>query len=519
MGRPVGPQSSRDVACGDYVRVGAPRAAVSGHGPDEGFARVERIEHLSAGQAEEVFDYRLIRIGPVPTVWCHGLPGPVILRGGDVQVLDVASPQRVEHDTQHPWWPPAPAEPLLRGAHQAGATPPRGRRTPDRTADEVDWPEPGEHDRPQQRATSFTKPASALLVGDYLGVHPNRWPETDRDVDEGFTRVEHLHLLDAAMAGEVFADPSWHTDTVVASVNGISGVLLLRSSDDVAVLAFVNPERAAWDPRNYWSADPVLVLRGSRGPTEDQVRTAAQTDAARRPDVDESGLYPSRFPDPFTRRMVLESKHGFRSVPLAAMPWPHSQSDCPLGELAEQYRDRVPDSHGAHAAAFLSRPGRQIQTECPYHQADWPRLVRMLEESRAAAADDEPPPVGSHPEFDLLCPPEQEWLKALATDPIKYSDGDDALTNGQHRLCALRAAGLTRCSVEGDYLPDTDYGPATRADDDARAEITASWRRMADEYEWPRWIAGMARFLPTAVRAALLSEFRAGPRSRRRRRS
>jgi hypothetical protein len=35
----------------------------------------------------------------------------------------------------------------------------------------------------------------ALLVGDYLRIHRDRWPECDQDVDERFARVEHLRLL------------------------------------------------------------------------------------------------------------------------------------------------------------------------------------------------------------------------------------------------------------------------------------------------------------------------------------
>ena len=515
--RPQGPQSSPDVLGGDYLQVCAPRAAAYGNGVDQGFARIERVEHLPAEQAGAVFAERFIDSGPTPAVWCHGVPGPVLLRGGDVQVLDVASPRRVEHDLHHPCWPPAGEMPLLRGAHPAGVTPHRVRREHDRTVDEVEWPEPTGRDRAPRRATSFAKPAGALLVGDYLGVHHGRWPDTDRDIDEGFSRVEHLRLVDAKAASAVFADRSWHTDLVVASVHGVPGVLVLRSSDEVAVLASVNPERAEWERRNYDNGqDPLLLLQGSRVPAEDDVRAAAAADATRRPDVDESELYPSRLSNPFSRRMALESEHGFRSVPLTALPWPHLQSDCPLGDLAEQHRDRVPDTHGAHAAAFLSRSGRQIQASCDYHQADWPRLVRILEEALAAATKDERPLVNTHPEFTQLAPTEQKWLEALVYDPIRYSDGSHALINGQHRLCAMRAAGVTHCPVEGTYLPDTDYGPAAPPEDDARAEIVTSWRRLATDNDLPTWIATAARFAPPFVRS-LLIELTTGQPHRRRR--
>ncbi|MHA6806303.1 hypothetical protein [Salinifilum ghardaiensis] len=505
MGDPSGPQLSSTLLCGDYLQVSAPRSAVSGHGADAGFARIEHIEHLPEEQVDTVLDRHLPLKAPAPIVWCHGLPGPVVLRGGDVQVLDVVSPRRVAHDTHHPWWPPAGETPLLRGARPAGDTPGVFRREHNRTADAFTWPEPSTRDRVDRRPTSFPKPASALLVGDYLGVHPHRWPETDRDVDEGFSRIEHLRLLPAEQAAAVFAEASWHTDIVVVSVSGISGVLLLRESEEVAVLAFVNPERAAWERRELAAPVPLLQVRGSHEPTEEDLRSAEQVDAARRPDVDETELYPSRFPDAFTRRMALESVEGFRSVPLAALPWPHGQSDCPLEDLAEQYQDRVPDVHGAHATACLSRQGQQIRTTCAYHQADWPRLVRMLEESLAENTGESlRRRVKTHREFEHLSPSEQKWLDSLVYDPISWDDGSDALGNGQHRLCALRFAGVTRCPIQGQYLPETEYGPERPVEADARAEITASWRRLAAENGWPVWLASLARFLPPSWRAWVL---------------
>lgn len=498
-----GPQSSADLLIGDYLRVTAERVAADGHGADEGFARIERIEHVPADQADGVFEYQLVTHGPVPVVWCHGLPGPIVLRGGDVRVLDVSSPRRVQHDTAHPWWPPA-AGVLLCGAHAAGTAPHWRRRKHDRTASDLDWPEPAARDRVQRRPTSFTKPASALLLGDYLGLHPGRWPETDREIDEGFSRIGHLRLLDADAAAEVFADPSWHTGAVIASLHGLPGVLLLRDTDEVPVLAFVNPEREAWERRHYGDNEATHLLRGSHPPDDAEHHTASQIDAARRPRVDEAELYPSEFTDHFTRRMSLESEHGFRSVPLAALPWPHHQSNCPLGALADEHQNAVPDEHAAHAAAALPPAGQRIRSSCAYHQPDWPRLVRMLEESLATAGDDLPDG-SAHPEYDQLSPDDQEWLRALVADPIRYDDGSDSLTNGQHRLCAMRFAGVQRCPVLGDYLPDTNYDPPCPAARDARTEIAASWNRLAVEMGWPAPIAGLARFLPPAWRARLIN--------------
>ncbi|GAA4616623.1 hypothetical protein GCM10023108_30030 [Saccharopolyspora hordei] len=49
--------------------------------------------------------------------------------------------------------------------------------------------------------------------------------------------------------------------------------------------------------------------------------------------------------------------------------------------------------HGAHAAASLPRAGGQIRAACDYHQADWPSLIHLLDETLAAALARFFPPV------------------------------------------------------------------------------------------------------------------------------
>ncbi len=148
----------------------APR---NSRGADEGFARIERVEHLAEDLAREVFTPRSIDWGPVPVVWCHGVPGPLVLRGGDVHVLDHANPDRVRHDEAHPSWPPAERV-LLRGAVAAGHKPHRWRREPTPRTGHITWANADEPRRASYRATGFTKLAAALLVRDYLRIHRDR---------------------------------------------------------------------------------------------------------------------------------------------------------------------------------------------------------------------------------------------------------------------------------------------------------------------------------------------------------
>ena len=170
--------------------------------------------------------------------------------------------------------------------------------------------------RASYRAAGFTKPAAALLVGDYLRIHRDRWPECDQDVDEGFARVEHLRLLDPEPAQQLFAAPAWGSTVVVASLYGLPGVLVLRGEDAVDIQALPNPERAAWEPRNRGRAEPSMVFTGSHTPTDAERQAAEAIDAACRPQADEADWYPRRFSDPFQRRLALESRYGLRTVPL-----------------------------------------------------------------------------------------------------------------------------------------------------------------------------------------------------------
>ncbi len=247
----------------------------------------------------------------------------------------------------------------------------------------------------------------------------------------------------------------------MVSLYGLPGVLVLRGEDAVDVQALPNPERVVWEPRNRWSGQPSMVFTGSHTPTDAERQAAEAIDAACRPQVDEAGWYPSRFSDPFQRRLALESPYGLRTVPLSALPWPHNQSHCRMGRIADTYEAIVADEQAANAAAFLSAEGRAAMTSCPYHQPDWPRLVRILIEIPDTADGQDPQPQ-RHPDYVLLSAEDKQWLHTLLVESIEWDDRDQMLTNGQHRLCALRAAGVQHCPVNGRYLPDTDHSPRSR---------------------------------------------------------
>lgn len=194
----------------------------------------------------------------------------------------------------------------------------------------------------------------------------------------------------------------------------------------------------------------------------------------------------------------MESQYGVRVVPLSALPWPHHQSKCPMVGIAASY-EGVHDEQTSHAAAFVSREGREAMITCPYHQPEWSRLAPIacdLVDAAQAIARGDDRQLLRHPGYASLPREEKRWLRALLFDPIDWGDRDDGLTNGQHRLCALRAANVRECPVRGEYLPDTDHGVAISSADHARATVCASWQTYSKTRRWPSWLGTVLAKLP-----------------------
>jgi hypothetical protein len=464
---------------GHYLQVAASRYPQHQARPGEAFARVERVEHITAHAASHPVGTAASawgsRVGDVQVaVFCYGIPGPVLLRAGDHRVLAEIDRARREHDERSPWWELGP-RPVFAGAVIAGGAPVRTNAR-----------EPGTDGGPPgtRRGARFGKPARVVRPGDYLEVVADRFPGHDRGSDEGFHRVEWIGYLDVPVAGRLLADRAWAAvpGPVVVTVSGVPGLLVLPGRD-VGVLVMPNPEREAFDRLDRWFTSPPVTIAGVREPSAAERGEADRTDARLRPPPpsDEADLYPQFVTDPHERAMLFHGVEGIRVVPLSVLPWPHNLSECAyagrVGGIARTYPDVGGADQVAHAELF-TRLTPADMAACPYHQADWAAIaaaaVQLAGEDSLETARDRAESWPGMSEGD------RRGLVSLFWEPVSWDDGDDGLTNGQHRLCALRAAGAAACPVEGRYLPGS--GPVIQADLGAREHARRTVTRFWTEY-------------------------------------
>ncbi|WP_326763410.1 hypothetical protein OG978_01265 [Streptomyces sp. NBC_01591] len=460
---------------GDYLQIASERMAVDGVPDGEGYARIEQVELISdiGFLARGSAHMRTRAAREIAVVFCHGMLGPVMLREGDQWTLGEVDGDRARWDAAHPWWPEMHG-PLFTGSRLA--TGPHPFRSTIEGPSLVKQAASCEPHPPRRRAAVFDKPAHTVMVGDYLQVHAVRHPKWDMRIDEGFHRVEWVgHLTGGALAG-VLNNPAWaRGHLTLVSVHGLSGILVLPEIP-VPVLVRPNPERRRSDEDEAWHEGPFYELAGA---TEPDLAEQRRADAGLRPEppASEAELYPSRFSSAAARALHLDGVTSIRPVAASHLPWPHGLFKCPLGERAKSLAATYPKGHSktAHAELFTQLDGQDFAA-CPYHQADdWKAIAEaVLAFARAERDSDEQDRLyrAAH-----LSDRDRAWFRSLiGGGHIWWDTGQKNLTNGQHRLCALRAAGVEVIPVYGRHLPDQDETkPSEAAHAHARRTVEDFW--------------------------------------------
>ncbi|MER5617722.1 hypothetical protein [Streptomyces sp. NPDC002215] len=450
--------ADRVLEVGDYVQVAAERTTPDGVRPGEGYARVERLERIAEATFLDegtggVYSDWAARRG-ITAVFCQGMPGPVLLRPGDHWILTQPDAQRREWDEANPTWTGTAAV-FAGGVLAQGSHPHRDDDPPDGTVVFAGMSAVV----PRRRATVFGKPSVAVRTGDYLQLHAVRHPASDMGPDEGFHRVEWVAHLAGPDLSALVSDTGWACGILtLMSVHGLSGTLILPQRD-VAVLVAPNRERVRYDEEEVWHGGPFHAVTGMVEPSAAELAAADSVLRPCPPD-DEADLYPSLFKDPGERARFMDGVLGVRPVATSLLPWPHGLFKCAYKARWERLATTYPDGdearfHIVHAELFSSLTAEEFAA-CPYHQANWPAIV---ETALAYAAAEE---AGDHEKAQLLYAMEhldesdRLWARDLLGDHLMWSQGSSALTNGQHRLCAMREANVKSVPVHGRHLPSLD---------------------------------------------------------------
>jgi hypothetical protein len=139
------------------------------------------------------------------------------------------------------------------------------------------------------------------------------------------------------------------------------------------------------------------------------------------------------------------------AVAVAGLPWAHLPSKCAHFQDFEAIRTLYDESRegevptGAHF--FLGLSSERLAA-CHYHRNDWKAIaaasVELFKRLGPHADDDD-----VRREAACLLPEgsDRNELIFLFFDPIIWSPGAPSITNGQHRTCALKAAGAPECVV------------------------------------------------------------------------
>ncbi len=136
------------------------------------------------------------------------------------------------------------------------------------------------------------------------------------------------------------------------------------------------------------------------------------------------------------------------------LPFAHDPFRCAHAErFVALASDASGDVSQAQArAAFFAQLGPADFASCPRHEGDWGRIAAAAVDVTKAS-----PPGGPYDDAlavvaktRVLSRSERSWLHSLIEDPIAWRPGADEIANGQHRVCALRAAGVIECPVATD---------------------------------------------------------------------
>jgi hypothetical protein len=223
------------------------------------------------------------------------------------------------------------------------------------------------------------------------------------------------------------------------------------ASKPIRMFVSVHSPRAAWTEyapeacdigfveRTHKELERILGRRVQRPPLD---ATCAQLGGLTHPLV-------ATLPEPEPARDLLAA---LAVVAVAELPFPHNPFRCrhhARFELLAAARSREARETGKVGREWAATLTEADFDACPRHVGDWLLIARTsVEALRVGQAAKSLNACLEHVIRVLGDTPEAEWCVALFADPITWSPGRASATDGQHRICALRAAGAPQTVVE-----------------------------------------------------------------------
>lgn len=136
---------------------------------------------------------------------------------------------------------------------------------------------------------------------------------------------------------------------------------------------------------------------------------------------------------------------------IASLPWGHSLFNCHYNDLVEAAVRDVPPDRAEAGQPLVEAVARSLSSNqlrgCPYHAPDWKLAAKFAIECwQECEPEDDFFTIGEALARANL-PGESRWAaESFFGQPI-YVDGP-LLGNGQHRVCAMKLAGVDQCLVE-----------------------------------------------------------------------
>lgn len=146
----------------------------------------------------------------------------------------------------------------------------------------------------------------------------------------------------------------------------------------------------------------------------------------------------------------------FRLLDTSALPGPHDLFKCTFRNrydalVGERQRETRAVTLARHEAVRIwTQQGLEPLAACPYHDVDWRLAAEIACATLAEATDNHQDLADVVIARNDLPPAVRCAAASFFYDPIVLNSRGDEIVNGQHRICAVLAAGAARCVIDDD---------------------------------------------------------------------